>query len=169
MSTDGRRDDDLAQHDQERDQERAAHRADSIPEGEWDVQCGQERFAVVGSALKPEWVSLAPSASIAAGMKTRLFHHYGLSFDECRQAPDLAATGDVRTAASMDYGSYVESDEFKTHPHSTTISTLLGTGAQDLSVSSDCVGSPAAWSANERAYDEALSSLAKCARARARD
>jgi hypothetical protein len=52
MSTDGRRDDDLAQHDQER----AAHRADSIPEESAAGADDAEQQAEAVLADSDEWV-----------------------------------------------------------------------------------------------------------------
>ncbi len=55
--------------------------SDTVPNGEWETKCGQEKFIVAASAFRTEYVTLEPSQEIKNGMNHTIHHHYDKSFD----------------------------------------------------------------------------------------
>ena len=63
--------------------------SESVPFGTWSTTCSVEQFAVAGSVIRPEYVTLAPTKTILHGMAMPLFHHLAASGSGC----DVDAAG----------------------------------------------------------------------------
>lgn len=78
--------------------------ADQVPDGRWQLKCVDEKYAVVGSAFRVDYVTLKPATSIQDGMKARLFHTMGAS-SNCNESPQLSlslTSEPIKTLSSYD-------------------------------------------------------------------
>ena len=61
--------------------------SETVPDGHWETTCANDSFAVVGSVVRPEYVSLSPNPTLVAGMERPLYHQYYDQTKSANQAP----------------------------------------------------------------------------------